>query len=217
MCSRSAYIIIDSLEILSDYLFVWQWEQHQTCVFLRILLPFTHFSIYYARIRATAVATTTAAAVAAAIFRLMNLCAAEWAALCCLYIVNSYGNRIASATASISHFDYYYFLWLFWLFCAFLWIIQCACVSFFFLCKLAYMHSHVQTPYSAKMGIRYEQKQFMSKNNVCRFTRKKILCRLSIPVCVCVLCMVAMHSNFSSDASFDARPRSFLCLSLIFW
>lgn len=84
------------------------------------------------------------------------------------------------ANASISHFDYYYFLCLLLVFS----------VSFYFFAlgsfKSAYMRSHVENTIFGRNGIRYEWKQFMSKNNVCRFAI------FFVCVCVCV-CRVLSH------------------------
>lgn len=54
--------------------------------------------------------------------------------------------------------------------------------------KSAYMHSHVENTIFGKNGIRYEWKQFMSKNNVCRFVNR---------CCCCCSISSAVHCNFS--------------------
>lgn len=92
-------------------------------------------------------------------------------------------------TASISHFDYYYFLCL--LRYIFFLVYQFFRAFFspgFGSFKSAYMHSHVENTIFGKNGIRYEWKQFMSKNNVCRFV-----------ICCCCCCSIssAVHCNFS--------------------
>lgn len=186
-CPRLAYII-DSVEILSDYLFVWQWEQHQTCVFLKMLPCTLSLSLFWLLI--------VVDGLLAAIFRLMNFvcgcreknrnyCTVCMAAWNCLVLCIANGNRFAN-----NYFHFSFWLLLFSLavlrahiFFGYFSVFVVVAVVFLVLSNQLTCVHMLKTPYSAKMGIRYEQKQFMSKNNVCRFS----FFFLSIPPSLSVL------------------------------
>lgn len=70
---------------------------------------------------------------------------------------------------------------------------RCCCCCCCFFCyyfgsfKSAYMRSHVENTIFGKNGIRYERKQFMSKNNVCRFAIFSIS-----PRCIPIFCILSV-------------------------
>lgn len=155
-CPRLAYII-DSVEILSDYLFVWQWEQHQTCVFLKMLPCTLSLSLFWLLI--------VVDGLLAAIFRLMNFvcgcreknrnyCTVCMAAWNCLVLCIANGNRFAN---NYFHFSFWLLLFslavlrahiFFGYFSVFVVVAVCIFGSF----KSAYMRSHVENTIFGKNG-----------------------------------------------------------------
>lgn len=76
--------------------------------------------------------------------------------------------------------------------------------------KSAYMRSHVENTIFGKNGICYERKQFMSKNNVCRFAIFSISSRcipvfsllyLSVALFLCYCLLLSPFDDFFIRAS----------------